>query len=84
MADDLELGLRSIEGEGPSPDFVASLRERLLTEAATPSARTDDEMIVAVEPGPPEQEDRSMIDPGRCRSGRRGTDSRPRRRGPGW
>lgn len=34
MADDLELRMRSIGGEGPSPEFVATLRERVLAEAA--------------------------------------------------
>lgn len=33
MADDLELVVRSIAGEGPSPDFVATLRERVVAEA---------------------------------------------------
>ena len=60
MADDLELTLRSIEGEGPSPDFVASLRERVLAEAAAPRATTGDDIVVTVEPQPPEQEERLM------------------------
>ncbi len=33
MADDLELLLRSTEGEAPSSEFVASLRERVVAEA---------------------------------------------------
>ncbi len=32
MADDLERSGHSIEGEGPSPDFVATLRERIVAE----------------------------------------------------
>lgn len=60
MADDLKLELRAIAGEGPSPEFVASLRERVLAEAAAPRATMSDGEIVAVEPRPLEQEERSM------------------------
>ena len=35
MADDLELVMRSIDGEGPSPDFVTSLRKRIVAETTT-------------------------------------------------
>lgn len=57
MADDLDLGVRSIEGESPSPDFLASLRERVLAEAA---ARTNDGVIVEVELEPLHEEERTM------------------------
>lgn len=60
MADDLELELRAIAGEGPSPEFVASLRERVLAEAAAPRVTTSDGEIVAVVPRPLDQEERTM------------------------
>ena len=48
MADDLELMMRSIEGEGPSPDFVATLRERVVAEAdvITSAVDGDDQAVV--------------------------------------
>lgn len=59
MADDLELAVRSIDGEGPSTDFVVTLRERLLAEAAAPTASRSDEAIVGIELQPQEHEERA-------------------------
>lgn len=56
MADDLELKLRSIKGENPSPDFVASLRKQLAAEIATPVIATDDDPIVTIDLRPHERE----------------------------
>ncbi|MBN4047588.1 hypothetical protein JYT71_01120 [Acidimicrobiaceae bacterium AH-315-P05] len=59
MADDLELHVLSIEGEGPSPDFVANLRKWLVAEMTETEDVADDELVVAVVLGPDEKE-RSM------------------------
>ena len=52
MADDLERLMRSIEGEGPSPDFVAHLREQLVTELNTAPDERDDVTVVDLSSGP--------------------------------
>ncbi len=62
MADDLELLVRSIEGEGPSPDFVADLRNQIVAEASTPSVAADDESVVVVDLRPDVKE-RPMTNP---------------------
>ena len=56
MADDLELVVRSIEGEGPSPDFVADLRERIVAEITTPAVGSDDESVVVFDLRPEAKE----------------------------
>jgi hypothetical protein len=50
MTDDLERLVRSIEGEGPSPDFVSSLRERIVAETSTPTI-VDDHPVVDIDLG---------------------------------
>jgi hypothetical protein len=45
MADSLERLVQSIEGEGPSPEFVADLRTRVLAETATSGIGTGDEPV---------------------------------------
>ena len=61
VADDLELIVRSIEGEGPSPDFVASLRERIVAEAemTTSAVDVDDQPVVEIDLRP-QAEERTM------------------------
>ncbi|MEM7095338.1 MAG: hypothetical protein AAF567_20225 [Actinomycetota bacterium] len=49
MAADLERLIRSIEGDRPSPEFVADLRERLIQETL---AKIDDAPNIDVEPTP--------------------------------
>jgi hypothetical protein len=48
MAEDFELLMRRAQGEGPSPEFVASLRERIV-EATSPEARPGVETIVEID-----------------------------------
>ncbi|NNF55554.1 MAG: hypothetical protein HKN03_14060 [Acidimicrobiales bacterium] len=56
MADDLEVMMRYVEGEGPSPEFVATLRERIVAETASPENAADDERVfeINVQPPPPD------------------------------
>jgi hypothetical protein len=56
MADDLDLNLHSITGEGPSPDFVARLREQVAVELAKSAADLNDEFVVDVDLRPNEKE----------------------------
>lgn len=56
MADDLELEMQSTEGEGPSPEFVTRLRERIVAEMATSVLGADDEFVVAIDPRPKQKE----------------------------
>ncbi|MEE9415228.1 MAG: hypothetical protein V3V01_08080 [Acidimicrobiales bacterium] len=56
MADDLDLEVLSIKGEGPSPDFVANLRERVAAEIAKSAIAPDDELVIAVNLRPNDKE----------------------------
>lgn len=61
MADDLELMMRSIEGEAPSPDFVATLRQRIVAEAEAITSAIDDgdQPVVEIDLRP-QAEERTM------------------------
>ncbi len=48
MADDLELILDSIEGEGPSPEFVTSLRNRVVAEMAKSETDFDHDPVIEI------------------------------------
>ncbi|MBT8241840.1 MAG: hypothetical protein KJN63_11495, partial [Acidimicrobiia bacterium] len=45
MADDLNRLMDAIDGEGPSPEFVATLRERIVAETATNTPPVDDVIV---------------------------------------
>ena len=45
MADELELLVRSIEGEAPSSEFVATLREQIAAEVVAAAAVTDEPVV---------------------------------------
>jgi len=51
--------VQSIEGEAPSPDFVASLRQQIVAETATPQVVTDAEPVFELDLRP-ESEERPM------------------------
>ncbi len=49
MAEDLDMLMRSVQGDSPSPEFVAALRERVIAESGQPIVLTV-EPVVAVVP----------------------------------
>ena len=49
MTDDLERLVRSTEGEGPSPEFVTRLRERIVAETSPPGIPADDHPVVDID-----------------------------------
>ena len=56
MSDDLEMALQTIDGEGPSPEFVAGLREQLAAELASSADFGEHEPVVAIDPRPEQEE----------------------------
>ena len=49
MDDDLDMNLHSITGEGPSPDFVARLREQVAVELAKSAVDLNDDLVVEID-----------------------------------
>lgn len=56
MSDDLELQVRSSQGEGPSTEFVEGLRKRIMAELAGPAEAGEDESVVAINLRPAQKE----------------------------
>ena len=48
--------MRFVEGEGPSPEFVANLRERIVAETGSPALKADDERVFEIDLRPPSEE----------------------------
>jgi hypothetical protein len=60
MSDELDLLIGSIEGEGPSPDFVASLREQIVAETTALADLADGGEPVSLIDLRPEPEEQAM------------------------